>query len=143
MPHSPRTERSGASDETPAGRQRSDSPLVYLAAPFSHPDPEVSWHRLHTVSGYAAHLLDRGILAISPLSHGAQLDSPGIPDSVWYELGLRILEGCDQLWLLALNGWDDSGGVRLELERARQLDIPVYVVSPDTHEVLPWEKTRP
>ena len=141
MPTTPQPERAGAPDEAPNRRHQSGSPLIYLAAPFSHPDPEVSRGRLKEVNGYAAHLLSRGILAFSPLSHGAQLDSPDIPDSVWYELGLRIMRGCDELWLLALDGWEDSEGVRMELERAWELDIPVYVVNPDTREVLPREAT--
>ena len=134
-------ERAREPDETPDRSPRSDSPLIYLAAPFSHPDPEVSRRRLEEVNGYAAQLLSRGRLAFSPLSHGAQLDSPDIPDSVWYQLGLRIMEGCDELWMLALDGWEDSEGVRMELERAGQLDIPVYIVNPDTHEALPREMT--
>ena len=142
MPTASQPERTGAPDETSDQHPLCGSPLIYLAAPFSHPDPEVSRHRLEEVNGYAAHLLSRGILVFSPLSHGAQLDSPAIPNSVWYELGLRIMRGCDELWLLALNGWEDSEGVRMELERARQLDIPVYVVNPDTYEVQPRELTR-
>ncbi len=90
---------------------------------------------------YAAHLLSLQKLVFSPLSHGAQLDSADIPDSVWYELGLRIMEGCDELYLLALEGWEDSEGVRMELDLAWELDIPVYVVNPDTHEVIPREMT--
>ena len=140
MPFSSQTESAGSPDETPSRRQLSGSPLIYLAAPFSHTDPEVSRRRLEEVNRYAVLLLSRGSLAFSPLSHGAPLDSPDIPDSVWYELGLRIMEGCDELWLLALDGWEDSEGVRMELDHASQLDIPVYVVNPDTHE-LPREMT--
>ena len=93
---------------------------------------------LERVNEYAAHL---GTLVFSPLSHGAQLDSPDIPESVRYEFGLRIMKGCDELWLLALDRWENSEGVRMELERAREPDIPVYFVKPDTHEALPREIT--
>ena len=141
MPNARQPEYAGTPDETPARRHVSDSPLVYLAAPYSHPDSEVRRHRLKWVNRYATHLLSHGTLAFSPLSHGAPLDSPAIPASIWYELGLRIMEGCDQLWLLALDGWEDSEGVRMELEHAWQLDIPVYVVNPDTYEVMPRETT--
>ena len=120
MSHNSQPERARAPDEPLPQHQLSDSPLIYLAAPFKHTNPDVSRRRL----------------AFSPLSHGAQLDSPDIPDSVWYELGLRIMEGCDELWLLALDGWEDSEGVRMELERAWELDIPVYIVNPDTYEAL-------
>ncbi|MCY4652516.1 MAG: hypothetical protein OXC95_05050 [Dehalococcoidia bacterium] len=71
MPPDSRTERTNSPDETPDRDPPSDSSLVYLAAPFSHPDPEVSRRRLDEVNGYAAQLLSRGILAFSPLSHGA------------------------------------------------------------------------
>ena len=80
--------------------QLSKGVLIYLAAPFSDSDPEVSRRRLDEVSRYAAHLLSRGALVLSPLPHGAQFDLPDIPDSVWPELGLRITEGCDELYLL-------------------------------------------
>ena len=123
------------------GSDEDEGPLIYLAAPFSHPEPEVSRHRLEEVDRYAVHLLRQGKSVFSPLSHGARLDSPDIPNYVWYQLGLRIMEGCDQLWLLALDGWEVSEGVRMELEHAWQLDIPVYVVNPDTYEVMPRETT--
>ena len=58
-----------------------------------------------------------------------------------YQLGLRIKEGWDQLRLVTLDGWEESEGVRIELERAWELDIPVNVVNPDTYEVLPREMT--
>lgn len=97
--------------------------------------------RLDEVNRYTVHLLSRGVLAFSPLSHGAPLDSPDIPNHVWYELGLRIMEDGDDLYLLALDGWEDSEGIRMELERAWQLNIPVYVAYPYTYEVLSMEIT--
>ena len=130
--HSP----AGPPEDIRATSGRLEGQLIYLATPFSHPDPAISQHRLENVNRYAAHLLGRGKLVFPPLSHGAPIDSREVPGSVWYELGPRILKGCDELWLLALDGWEDSEGVRMELALARQLDIPVYVVNPDTHEAL-------
>ena len=141
MPSASHPQLTHVPDETPVPRQRSDSRLIYLAALFSHPDSEVSRRRLEQVNRYAAHLLSQRRIVFSPLSHGAPLDSPNIPNSVWYALGLRMMEGCDELWLLALDGREDSDGVRLELQRAWQLDMPVYIVVPDTYEVRPRETT--
>ncbi len=129
-------------DDALAEHEKLDGPLIYLAAPFSHPDPEMSRRRLEQVNRYAAHLLGRRRPVFSPLSHGATIDSADIPGSVWYELGLRIMEGCDELWLLALDGWEESDGIRLELRRAWHLDMPVFIVDPETYEVLPREMTR-
>ncbi|MCY4652341.1 MAG: hypothetical protein OXC95_04165 [Dehalococcoidia bacterium] len=58
------------------------SPLIYLAAPSSHPDPKVCQNRLEEGNRYAIHLLSRGTLAFSPISHRAQFHSPGVPNMV-------------------------------------------------------------
>lgn len=49
---------------------------------------------------------------------------------MWYELGLRIIERCDELYLLGIEGWEYSDGIRMELVRALEMDTPVYVVNP-------------
>ena len=40
MPHASQPECTGAPDETPARRQRSNNPLIYLTAPLRHPVPK-------------------------------------------------------------------------------------------------------
>ena len=47
-----------------------------------------------------------------------------IPPSTIYEVSLAMLEMCDALLLVP--GWERSEGTRNELERARQLDIPIF-----------------
>ena len=46
-----------------------------------------------------------------------------------------MLARCDELRILALDGWEESVGVSLETKYARQLSIPVSVADPLTYEV--------
>ena len=74
-------------------------------------------------------------LVFSPLSLGAWLDDDSISNSAWYALGLQCLARCDEMRILALDGWGNSVGVALETRYARQLRIPISVVNPSTYVV--------
>ena len=110
-------------------------PLIYLAAPLGHPDPSLRQERFESVSNYCGYLIRQRVLVFSPLSLGASLDENAISNSAWYALGLQMLARCDELRILALDGWEESVGVSLETRYARQLSIPVSVADPLTYEV--------
>ena len=112
-----------------------DGPLVYLAAPLGHQDPPVREDRFKSVNRYCGYLIRHRTLVFSPLSLGASLDDDSIPNSAWYALGLQFLARCDEMRILALDGWGNSVGVALETRYARQLRIPISVVNPSTYEV--------
>ncbi len=80
-------------------------------------------------------MIRQRVLVFSPLSLGASLNEDAISNSAWYALGLQMLARCDELRILALDGWEDSVGVSLETRYARQLSIPVSVANPLTYEV--------
>ncbi|MDE2686427.1 MAG: DUF1937 family protein [Chloroflexota bacterium] len=112
-----------------------DGPLIYLAAPLGHPDPSIRHERFESVNNYCGYLIRQRVLVFSPLSLGASLDENAISNSAWYALGLQMLARCDELRILALDGWEESVGVSLETRYARQLSIPVSVADPLTYEV--------
>ena len=115
--------------------QRFDGPLIYLAVPLGHRDPSVRAGRFESISRYCGYLIRERNLVLSPLSLGASLDAADFSDDVWYALGLQFLAHCDEMRILALDGWEESVGVGLEARYARQLRIPIYVVNPDTYEL--------
>ena len=115
--------------------ERFDGPLIYLAAPLGHQDPTVRASRFESVNRYCSFLIGERKLVFSPLSLGASLDAADFPNSVWYALGLQFLARCDEMRILALDGWEQSVGVGLEIRYARQIRIPIYVVNPDTYEL--------
>ena len=111
-----------------------EGPMIYLAAPLGHQDASVRIDRLGSVNRYCCHLIGQRVLVFSPLSLGASLDEGAISNSVWYALGLQMLARCDEMRILALDGWNESVGVGLELRYARQLSIPVSLVDPVTYD---------
>ena len=111
-----------------------DGPLIYLAAPLGHSDPSIRQERFDSVNRYCGYLIRRHELVFSPLSFGALLEEEAISNSAWYALGLQMLSRCDELRILALDGWESSIGVTLETRYARQLRIPVSVADPSTYE---------
>ncbi len=112
-----------------------DGPLIYLAAPLGHPDPRIRQERFESVNRYCGYLLRQRVLVFSPLSLGASLDEDAISNSAWYALGLQMLARCDELRILALEGWEESVGVSLETRYARHLRIPASVADPSDYEV--------
>ena len=91
--------------------------------------------RFESVNRYCGYLIRHRKLVFSPLSLGASLDDHSISNSAWYALGLQFLARCDEMRILALDGWENSVGVSLETRYARQLRIPISVVDPTTYEV--------
>jgi len=112
-----------------------DGPLIYLAAPLGHPEPSMRQERFESVNSYCGYLIRQRVLVFSPLSLGASFDEDAISNSAWYALGLQMLARCEELRILALDGWEESVGVSLETRYARQLSIPVSVADPLTYEV--------
>ena len=115
--------------------ERFDGHLIYLAAPLGHHNPAVRAGRFDSANRYFGYLVRERKLVFSPLSLGASLDAADFSNSVWYALGLQFLARCDEMRILALDGWEESVGVGLEIRYARQLRLPIYVVNPDTYEL--------
>ena len=115
--------------------QKFDGPLVYLAAPLGHQETSVREERFESVNRYCGYLIRHRKLVFSPLSLGASLDDDSISNIAWYALELQFLARCDEMRILALDGWENSVGVGLETRYARQLRIPVSIVNPTTYEV--------
>ena len=108
---------------------------IYLAASLGHTDPSIRQERFESVNIYCGYLIRKRVLIFSPLSLGASFDENAISNSAWYVLGLQMLARCDELRILALDGWEESVGVSLETRYARQLSILDSFANPLTHEV--------
>lgn len=48
------------------------------------------------------------------------------PDEHWVDICNRYMDGCDEMYVLMLNGWQDSPGLKKEVEYAQSIGIPVY-----------------
>ena len=106
--------------------------MVYVACPWSHPDPIVRAGRHRYATDYARRLVEDERVVYSPLTHSVPLDPSGDRDwEYWRQSDLAILALCDELHVLALPGWEESRGVQAEITEAMRLGILVRVVGVD------------
>lgn len=112
--------------------------MIYLACPYSDPDPAVREERFRAVTRAAGHLMGRGALVFSPITHSHPLAVQcGLPldFEYWRRWDERLLKSCDELYILTLPGWGESRGVANEIRVAREWDIPIYYIAPATYAV--------
>ena len=106
--------------------------LVYLASPYSDPDPAVREQRFQAVCRAAAHLMRRGVLVFSPIAHTHPIALCGLPGGweFWQKYDRVVLEACKAVAVLMLDGWDASKGIWGEVEIAGRLGLPVVYLDP-------------
>lgn len=105
--------------------------LIYLASPYSHPDPAVREGRFHEACKMAAVLMREGYLVFSPIAHSHPLAAGwGLPlvFDYWEAFDRRMIAACDELHVLQLPGWQESTGVQAEMEIAFELGKPVIYI---------------
>lgn len=102
--------------------------LIYLAAPYNDPDPEVVQGRMTIVTYELARLASEGSVAFSPLlmhyclNAGIELPSDY---KFWKNYCLTMLRKSDKLYVLTLPGWENSPGVQSEIRAASEWGIPL------------------
>lgn len=97
-----------------------DLPLVYVAGPYTHPDPVENTHKACEV---ASAIMDTGLAAVL-LPHPAlvwHLVTPR-PLDFWYELDLAHLARCDAVFRFE----GASTGADAEVAFAVERGIPVF-----------------
>ncbi len=101
--------------------------MIYLASPYSHPDINVREERFCAACQAAAHLMWEGHLVFSPVAHTHPIAEFGLPTewSFWERQDRALLERCDDVIVLTLDGWDESVGVLAEVQIAKELGKPV------------------
>lgn len=107
--------------------------MVYLAAPYSvkHDDPAVVAQtieeRMEALSRVDVALMGRGVHTITPLlKHYTLAHSDGASDwAAFQEYSYNLIDRCDALYVLMLEGWDVSQGVTAEIKYAKELKMQI------------------
>lgn len=115
--------------------------ILYLACPYSHPDPAVREYRYSTVNRVAALLMKSNIVVFSPLSHSVTI-ARHIPETemdhqFWLFQDLPLLRLVDEVLIVGLEGWTESRGVKAELFEAMALGKPVTQIEEGDIDLLP------
>lgn len=102
--------------------------MIYIAAPYSHPEKIVRKMRYLAVVAYARRLLAENRMPFSPVIHCrpiAENFSFAEDFASWRPYCLHMLEFAKEMHVLNMTGWNDSLGVTAEIHHATMLNIPV------------------
>lgn len=101
--------------------------LIYLASPYTSPDPAVRELRFNCAESALFLLLRDRIWAYSPIVHChtlAQRNKLPTDHAYWLEYDFDFLRRSDALYTLAIAGWKTSVGATEERIAAASLFIP-------------------
>ena len=112
--------------------------MIYLASPYTHYKPAVMQQRFAAVRAATAALLARGEIVYAPIVHGHAIASAHeLPDDheFWMRHCLAMLERADNLYVLQIDGWDTSRGVRAEIDwwKKHRKGIRIVYLKPEEH----------
>lgn len=101
--------------------------MIYLAAPYTHPDSQVIIKRMVQFSVVDAHLCKEGLITVSPLSKHWLAIHTDIPLTweFWKTYSEKLMERCDALYVITLDGWKESEGVQREIELAEKMSLEI------------------
>lgn len=119
------------------------SKLIYLATPYNHPEPSVCLARFDYACLTASRLMHDGVHLFCPIAHThpiAVLGNLPCGWDYWQEYDRLMLTACDELWVVQMNGWDRSEGIKGEIGIANELGKRIFYLDPTTLERrdFPW-----
>jgi hypothetical protein len=109
------------------------SSLIYLAQPYSHPSEEIRYKRFDEAIEATAWLFRNGLFVFSPIIHSHPISTCAVVPTdweYWAEMDTLMISRCDELYLLQLEGWDKSVGVKAELALCFETNKPVSLMVP-------------
>lgn len=112
---------------------------IYLASPYSSTNPNQRKERFDKVCSVAAQLMLEGHNVFCPIAHshpiGEVMDTMldagySTNGDFWKKQDVPILRHASALFVVTLDGWEESKGVKWEMELAKALHIPIRFISP-------------
>lgn len=107
--------------------------FIYLASPYSNPDPKVMEKRYQQAMKAVQQMLRYREWVYSPIVHCHELAKIyELPKSheFWEDYDFTMLAASSCLRILRLPGWDVSNGVFKEKAEAERLGVPVGYIDP-------------
>lgn len=114
--------------------------MIYLASPYSSPDPLIVKTRFLLAQQVTALMLQQGIYVYSPIVHCHEVSMAySLPGdfAFWQGYNIDMLRRADALYVLATPGWKESAGVQEEIKFARLAGIPIQAVN-DEGVAIAW-----
>lgn len=102
--------------------------MIYLASPYSHNNPDVQQARYDLAQRYVANEIRKGETIFSPIVYAhpmAHEFNIGTDHLTWKKFNCAMIDRCDALHVLRIEGWLSSKGVQAEIAYAiaQQKDV--------------------
>jgi|TARA_R100000149_G_C5874033_1_gene137760 predicted transcriptional regulator len=115
-------------------------PICYLASPYSlggDSSEEEKAERFRQVTRQASELFSQGINVYSPITHHHTISIYGrgkltedLTTDEWMEFDLAFLQCSTKLCVLCLDKWQESSGVKREIQHAQDMGIEIEYIDP-------------
>lgn len=106
--------------------------MIYLATPYSHPDPKVMEARFDRACRVAGYLMLKGRIVFSPIIHCHPIATRcKLPRDAkyWHRYKQTMLDRASRLVVVMMDGWKESVGVTQEIKMAQQIGLTVCYIS--------------
>jgi len=106
--------------------------MIYIASPYSNSDPAVEEDRFFQVCAHVAWWTHNGNKVFSPvaMTHIPHTIYP-VDWNKWLRLDIDMLRFAGALWVLKLPGWEQSEGVKREMDFAFKAGIATFTKEPE------------
>ena len=105
--------------------------FAYIASPYSHPTSYVMQERFNQVESYTAQCMKNNMVVFSPIVHCHTLaQNYKLPThfDFWQKYCLGMLAFSTELFVLKMEGWEDSKGVQSEIQFAKRIGLPIIYI---------------
>ena len=115
--------------------------MIVVSGPYSSTDKEVKKARTKVIADVCVKIMTQGIfwysekklIGASPLLSGLAILEKSemvLPDSYefWNDFCRSFIRGAEALFVVDIEGWETSSGVRGEIKVARECSVPVYLI---------------
>lgn len=107
--------------------------MIYLAAPYSHPDEDIRIARYNEISSMTVKIMmEDGDHVFSPITYAHPLAVKfGLSGGwdFWQSFDMEFIRRCDAVAVYMLKGWRESVGVNAEIQFAKEIGKPIWYLS--------------
>lgn len=109
--------------------------LVYVGTPYSK-FPGGIEQAFAAAGAIMAPLILSGVKAYSPITHTHPIAVHGALDpydhDIWLKFDLAMMRKSDAMLVAMLNSWEDSYGIKYEIEIFKKDGKPIFYLDPET-----------